>query len=60
MRLGGTELILVIGVILVLFGGTLIPKIMKNVRKSGAVLKDEIEKTKEEFASEEETDVKEA
>lgn len=52
MRLGGVELILIIAVVLLLFGGTLIPKLFKRGKESIKIAKDEMETAKEELSEE--------
>ncbi len=54
MRLGLTEIGIVVIIALVLFGGKLIPKIGKKIRESGNALKEEMEKTSKEFSEEKE------
>ena len=52
MRLGGTELIVLVFVVLLLFGGTLIPKIVRNATKSIKITKEELDKASEELREE--------
>ena len=53
MRLGLNEIIVLAIIVVLLFGSALIPKMFASLRKSGHVLKEEVEKTQKEFKSEE-------
>ncbi len=46
MRFGLSEILIIAIVILVLFGGKLIPKLGEKVRESRDALKEEVERTK--------------
>lgn len=52
MRLGFLELAIIIVVVLLLFGGTLIPKLFKNGKESIKIAKKEFEEAKEEMKDE--------
>ena len=54
MRIGLQELVPIVIIALVLFGGTLIPKLGNKVRESGHALCDEIDKTAKDFSKDEE------
>lgn len=43
MRLGPVEILLIIGVIMLLFGGTLIPKLFKRGRETVNAIKKEMD-----------------
>lgn len=48
MRFGGLELIVILVIIVLVFGGTLIPKLLKNTTSSLKVFKKEMKEMKEE------------
>ena len=48
MRLGGLELIVILVIIVLVFGGTLIPKLLKNTSSSLKTFKKEMKDLKEE------------
>ena len=52
MRMGMLEIIIIVGVILLLFGTTLIPKMFKNGKESIKIAKKEFETAKEELSEE--------
>lgn len=52
MRMGMLEIIIIVGVVLLLFGTTLIPKMFKNGKESIKIAKKEFETAKEELSEE--------
>ena len=48
MRFGGLELVVILVIIVLVFGGTLIPKLLKNTTSSLKVFKKEMKEMKEE------------
>ena len=52
MRMGMLEIIIIVGVVLLLFGTTLIPKMFKNSKESIKIAKKEFETAKEELSEE--------
>ncbi len=55
MRLGGQELLIIIIVVFILFGGALIPRVFKAGKNSFKTAQNEIEQAKEEFKADEQS-----